>query len=166
MTPLHQANPPGTQHNTDWLRRILCGFWFLLTPFDLETIFRKQFAPLCSLTDFPLGSRNADAHRLLAIRKTAPLERPIRASATQPGQACRHIGPVGRGRGCAEELFSRCSCKRHAFPHWNHGVHASLLARFVFRCPPWNTRTLLNLSRCVSTRLATRSCLTGGATVP
>ena len=39
-------------HNPDWLRRTsdaACKFWFLLTPFDLETVFREQFAPLIQL---------------------------------------------------------------------------------------------------------------------
>ena len=52
MTPLHPANSDWYMYNTGWLRRTsdtACGFWFLLTPFDLETVFRKQFAPLLQL---------------------------------------------------------------------------------------------------------------------
>ena len=39
-------------YNTDWLRHnsdTAYGFWFPLTPFDLETVFRKQLAPLFQL---------------------------------------------------------------------------------------------------------------------
>ena len=52
MTPWHPANPTGTQINTDWLRRVsdtACGFWCLLAPVDLETVFRKLCAPLFQL---------------------------------------------------------------------------------------------------------------------
>ena len=39
-------------YNTDWLRRTsdtACGFWFLLTLIDLETVFREKSAPLLQL---------------------------------------------------------------------------------------------------------------------
>ena len=39
-------------YNTDWLRHVsnvACGFWLLLTPFDLENVFRDQFTPFVKL---------------------------------------------------------------------------------------------------------------------
>ena len=50
---------------TNWLRRTsdtACGFWFLLTPFDLQTVFREKFAPVAAPRRVPLGYQYPTEH--------------------------------------------------------------------------------------------------------